>query len=288
MLAHIQRIEALRESRLLVLAASHLEIELLPQLYEQCREIGRVPRLDILLHGKGGEVHAARRIALLLRAFGAQVNFIVPYYCESAATLLALSGSEIIAGDLAIFTPIDPHLQGSADDSAPDVAMSSQDVRLFGDMSEAWFGVAADEARQQSLGLLCNSVFPPTLTAFYRTTQELQQIGEELIAYQLPASSVDTRRQIVEQLAFGYHSHGYPLTGGDLARLGLNVHRHAEVEEAAWAISRHLQAQVGGGARASLDAPRVDALIATRHRICVRERHPEGFNPQWTEAAGEA
>ena len=45
----IQRLERERSSQVLVLGASHMELELLPELYETCRTIGRVPRLDVVL-----------------------------------------------------------------------------------------------------------------------------------------------------------------------------------------------------------------------------------------------
>ena len=64
---HIAQIERRRDSRVLVLAASHLDMELLPALYRHCRALAPARRLDVVLHGRGGVVHAARRIALLLR-----------------------------------------------------------------------------------------------------------------------------------------------------------------------------------------------------------------------------
>ena len=192
---HLRALELARDSRAIVLAASHLDMELLPALYELCQGIGRVPRLDVVLHGRGGIVNAARRIALVLRQHARHLSFIVPFHCESAATLLALGADEIIAGDLALFSPIDPQLDG-----AEGGALSSLDIKRFGDMARQWFGVDASEARQQSLALLCGSIFPPSLTAFYRTTLELAQIGEELLAWQLPDATQEARRAIVEQL----------------------------------------------------------------------------------------
>ena len=49
----LRELELARGSRALVLAASHLDLELLPAIYEQCRQIGQVARLDVVLHGRG-------------------------------------------------------------------------------------------------------------------------------------------------------------------------------------------------------------------------------------------
>ncbi|MDQ1812701.1 hypothetical protein RBA41_05225 [Massilia sp. CCM 9210] len=282
---HIKEIESLRTSRVLVFAASNLDLEILPALYEQCRGIGRVPRLDVVLQCRGGIVNAARRIALLLRQFTDHLGFIVPYHCESSATILALAADEIIAGDLAMFSPIDPHLHGGTGDDSAASSFSCQDIKMFGAMSEEWFGVSSDEARLQSLGLLCNSIFPPTLTAFYRTTQEVMQIGEELLRFQMPGKTETFRLDVVKELMFGYYSHNYALTREELAKLGLTIRREPEVEERAWAISRALQALVGGGLRESAEAPWNDVLLATRDGGMLREHRSGGFLPRWSQRA---
>lgn len=277
--AQLRALEQQRDSRAIVLAASHLDMELLPALYELCQGIGPVPRLDVVLHGRGGIVNAARRIALVLRQHARHLSFIVPFHCESAATLLALGADEIIAGDLALFSPIDPQLDG-----AEGGALSSLDIMRFGDMAQQWFGVDAGEARQQSLSLLCGSIFPPSLTAFYRSTLELVQIGEELLAWQLPDAAPEARRAIVGQLVTGYHSHNYALTREELAGLGLNMARDAHAERLGWSISTQLQSSIGGALRSAPDQPWTDALLASRAGVQLRRQRPGGFAALWSTA----
>lgn len=275
---HIARIERERDSKVLVMAASHLDIELLPALYDACEEIGRAPRLDVVLHGRGGVVNAARRIALLLRRSADQLSFIVPFHCESAATLLTLCGDEIMAGELALFSPIDPQLDGAGGGS-----FSGLDIERFGDMAHDWFGIEGDSARAESLALLCNSIFPPSLTAFYRTTRELAAIGEELLAFQRPDLEAGARQAIVRHLMSAYHSHNYAIGPDELARLGLRVRRDQALERLAWPLSKLLQATVGGGVRDSDDDEFNDAVLATRAALRVRRRRPGGLAPLWRE-----
>ncbi|AWL05436.1 hypothetical protein ACFOHT_16725 [Massilia oculi] len=275
---HIARIERERDSKVLVMAASHLDIELLPALYDACEEIGRAPRLDVVLHGRGGVVNAARRIALLLRRSADQLSFIVPFHCESAATLLTLCGDEIMAGELALFSPIDPQLDGAGGGS-----FSGLDIERFGDMAQDWFGIEGDSARAESLALLCNSIFPPSLTAFYRTTRELAAIGEELLAFQRPDLEAGARQAIVRHLMSAYHSHNYAIGPDELARLGLRVRRDQALERLAWPLSKLLQATVGGGVRDSDDDEFNDAVLATRAALRVRRRRPGGLAPLWRE-----
>lgn len=281
LIAHITQLERLRDSRVLVMAASNLDIALLPALYAQCNAMGPVSRLDVVLHGRGGVVHAARRIALLLRGQARHLAFLVPYHCESAATMLTLCADEIIAGELALFSPIDPQLHG-VDGSI----FSALDIRAFGEMAEQWFGLSAAAAREQALALLCQGVSPPGLGAFYRSTQEMAQIAGELLAFQMPGPDDAPRQRIVQQLMSGYHSHGYAITRAEMASLGLRMTRDIEAEQLAWAMSLMLQDHIGGARRQSPEASWHDALLASRDGIATRRVQPGGMAPQWlTEQA---
>ncbi|WP_037459573.1 SDH family Clp fold serine proteinase [Shewanella sp. HN-41] len=278
----IKRLESQRDSKVLVLAASQLDIELLPALYNSLQQLGHVRRLDVVLYGRGGIVNAVRRIALLLREFCDTLCFIVPHHCESAATLLCLSGHEIIAGPLAIFSPIDPALQaGASNHEEVPSSLSSQDVRLFSQMMRDWFKLDDDEVKAQSASHLCNSIFPTTLTSFYRSTLELQQIGEQLLAFQLPEQEQGIRSKLVEQLQYGYHSHTYAITREELAQLGLKMKQAPLVDATAWKIAEQIRAKLGPGACESLDAGWCDAIIATANETRGRWCHPERPSPCW-------
>ena len=278
---HIARLETLRGSRVLVLAATNLDMELLPALHRQCSALGPVERLDVVLHGRGGVVHAARRIALLLREQADHLAFLVPYRCESAATLLTLCADEIVAGGLAIFSPIDPQLHG-IDGSA----FSALDINAFGDMAQQWFGIDAAAAREQSLALLCQGVAPPSLGAFYRSTLEMTQIAEQLLAFQLPGHDAALRQQLVRHLTSGYHSHQYAITPAELAALGLRMARDPEAERLAWEISLQIQEHIGGAVRDSAEHPWLDALLATRDGVETRYTRSDGLAPRWRREHG--
>jgi hypothetical protein len=278
----ISELEQIRQSKVLVLAASMLDMEFLPNLYDVLTDIGHTERLDVVLYGLGGEINADRRIALLLHEFTDNLSFIVPHHCQSACTILALSGQQIIAGDVALFSPIDPRLNsaGEANDDSPG-AIASEDIRLFCKMSEDWFGIEGEDVRSQLLSSLAGSIFPTTLTSLYRSTLELKSIAEELLGYQLGHQSSQQRTKIVEQLLFGYHSHSFALTGDNLAQIGLEVARDKAVEKLAWAISAQLRAVIGGGARQTPQDPRNDVLLATSDHVTVRRRYPGIMAPVW-------
>ena len=276
---YIETIEQRRQSRVLVLAASNLETELLPPLYDALREIGPSERLDILFYCRGGAVTAARAIALLLHQFTDRLSFIVPDRCTSSGTIAALAAHEIVAAPAALFSPVDPLLQAPlAGDEGP-TAISAQDVRLFGEMSRDWFGLAEDEARLKAFSVLCENVFPTTLTAFYRSTLEVEAVCLELLS--LHMSSEEARRRIVDRLLYGHHSHGFALMRGDLSDLGLPIRSDPATEDAAWEVARALRRSVGGGARPSAQDDWIDVLLATRAGSRQRRRSPDGVGPVW-------
>ena len=67
--------------------------------------------LDVLLHSPGGSPSAAESIVKLLRSRFDPIRFIVPHTAKSAATMLALSGNEILLGEIGELGPIDPQLR---------------------------------------------------------------------------------------------------------------------------------------------------------------------------------
>jgi hypothetical protein len=133
------------------------------------------------------------------------------------------------------------------------------------------------------LSLLCNNIFPPTLTAFYRTTIELQKIAEELINFQLPQSDQLTKTTIVNHLMCNYYSHNYAITRDEMKGLGLKINSAPEVELFAWNISQVIQYRIGAALRESDDEPWYDALIATKSSIMFRKNRIDGLMPCWIE-----
>lgn len=286
LLPQLTELERCRDSRVLVLSASQLDMSLLPKLYQQLLAIGQTKRLDVVLQCHGGEVNAARRIALLLRQFTAHLSVIVPYYCQSAATLLTLAADEIVAGPMAVFSPLDPHLAGGAADGSATSALSCLDIKQFGQMAQDWFDINADDNRAELLSILCGSIFPPTLTAFYRTTLELKQIATELLQYQLPKAAPAARAAIIEKLMFGYHSHSYAITRDELKQLGLQLLTAPDIDALVWQISVAIQQQVGSALRQSADQPWQDVLLASRDMFHSRVQNENGM-AQWTQDSAE-
>lgn len=66
--------------------------------------------LDVLLHSPGGSPTATESVVALLRSRFNPIRFIVPNVAKSAATMLALSGNEILMSPSGELGPIDPQM----------------------------------------------------------------------------------------------------------------------------------------------------------------------------------
>ena len=67
--------------------------------------------LDVLIHSPGGSPSAAESIVHILRARFSPIRFFVPHTAKSAATMLALSGDEVLFGEATELGPIDPQFR---------------------------------------------------------------------------------------------------------------------------------------------------------------------------------
>ena len=67
--------------------------------------------LDVLLHSPGGSAEATESIVHLLRARFDNIRFIVPSMAKSAATMLAMSGDQVVMDEISELGPTDPQMQ---------------------------------------------------------------------------------------------------------------------------------------------------------------------------------
>lgn len=67
--------------------------------------------VDIFIHSPGGSAEATESLVSLLRENFDNIRFIVPNMAKSAATMMVLSGDEILMDDRSELGPIDPQIQ---------------------------------------------------------------------------------------------------------------------------------------------------------------------------------
>lgn len=77
---------------------------------EVSRNIPRGSEVDILLHSPGGSAEATESIVELLRDRFSHIRFIIPNVAKSAATMLAMSGNQLLLDERSELGPTDPQM----------------------------------------------------------------------------------------------------------------------------------------------------------------------------------
>lgn len=242
LLPQLHELQVLRGNPIIVYNST-IDHDSIQMLYECLRQIGPTQHLDLVLSTTGGTLTPTRRLALLLREFTHHLTILVPYQARSAGTLLCLSANELILGPMSELGPIDALISTAGPPPPGTPAMiSAEDIRAFRQMAEEWFGVTREKDRLQVLALLAQSIFPPSLSSFYRSDQLARQTAYELLTYQLPDVEEHVRQQIITQLVGGYHSHDHVITRLEARTLGLRIHNASSQEEALlWDLSKRMK-----------------------------------------------
>src|SRR5581483_808407 len=77
---------------------------------EVTRNLPRGSELDVLLHSPGGSAEATESIVALLRSRFSHIRFIIPSVAKSAATIMAMSGDELLMDERSELGPTDPQM----------------------------------------------------------------------------------------------------------------------------------------------------------------------------------
>jgi hypothetical protein len=97
--------------------------------FDQVTRNIKTSNVDVMLHSPGGSAEATESIVELLRSRFSKVRFIIPSVAKSAATMLAMSGNQLLMDELSELGPIDPQMQMVRDNqfiTAPAQAVKDQ------------------------------------------------------------------------------------------------------------------------------------------------------------------
>src|SRR2546421_6635987 len=97
---------------------------------EVTRNLPKDSQIDVLLHSGGGSAEATESIVALLRARFSHIRFIIPTVAKSAATMLAMSGEQLVMDERSELGPTDPQMIFTTQDgrtiAAPAQAIKDQ------------------------------------------------------------------------------------------------------------------------------------------------------------------
>jgi Serine dehydrogenase proteinase len=189
-------------------------------LYGLLQRIGKMDRLTLFIKSDGGNGQASLRMVNLLRQYAKHLTVLVPFECQSAATMLALGADRILMGPLAHLSAVDTSLTHdlSPIDRDNDRVSVSQDElqRVVG----LWQKQAGHE-QSNPYEALFKYVHPLVIGAVDRISALSTKLCLEILSYHM--ADTGKAEEISNVLNSGYPSHSYPITLREAQRIGLKA-----------------------------------------------------------------
>lgn len=181
-------------------------------------------KLDVIVDSGGGDIDAAYNLAQLFRKFGTtELNFIVPRWAKSAATLLVCSGNSILMTAVAELGPLDPQI----------TAMNPLEGRLeqFSPLHiESTLALIREEFekgnKELANALMERLQFPLTLGSFKKSLDIGKQYLVNLLSSRMLASKENGKNlsiDIANRLTEGYADHGFCINVDEAKNIGLDA-----------------------------------------------------------------
>jgi hypothetical protein len=226
-----KKLEQMRGSKLLVYVTSdrqnaetNIGADILSPFSNHLDLIGDVDKISLYIYSNGGSTLAAWSLVNLIRSFCKDFELIIPFRCQSAATLISLGSDRIVMTKQATLGPIDPSTNGLMN---PQVNISGQSIRVpvsvehvngFLEMAKDDFGIS-DPADLVNVYLK----HPLSLGNVYKSKAQIKMLAEKLLKYHTlgDPSHVDT---IISFLCSESGSHDYTIYRREAKEeLGLNI-----------------------------------------------------------------
>ncbi len=191
---------------------------------EVTRNLPRGSELDVLLHSPGGSAEATESIVELLRDRFSNIRFIIPNVAKSAATMMAMSGEQLLMDERSELGPTDPQMifqQNGRVIIAPAQAIKDQ-------FKTAQEDVNADPNKLPSWVPILGWYGPSLLAECDNLlTLSRKLVSKWLASYMFsgdPEAS-EKAEHIAEYLANhnNFHSHGRRVGMTDLRSQGVNI-----------------------------------------------------------------
>jgi len=182
---------------------------------------GDCSRIDVIVDSGGGQIDPAYNLALLFRRYAKkELNFIVPRWAKSAATLLVCGGNKILMTPVAELGPIDPQI----------TQMNMLDKRLesFSPLHiQSTLSLIRDEFdkghEKLARGLLERLQFPLTLGSFTKSIEVGQDYLRRLLSTRMFEGKDKEKKadSIAKDLVRKYPDHGFCIEIDEAKTLGL-------------------------------------------------------------------
>lgn len=190
-------------------------------VYTVLRGLGSVDKLGVILFSSGGDIDEAYIIATQLQRIAKEKLVVyVPRYAKSAATLIALSGDEVVMLPVAELGPIDPVIY----DRKSERYVPLQSILEILDI------LRHKEVSRDVVNAILDRIPVLELGDYKRAVEHNVDLCAKVLARRMLRSSPEKAREAAKRLA-EFKQHEAAVTLVDAQELGLVV-REAASEEA--------------------------------------------------------
>ncbi len=191
-----KNLETLRKSRLLVYitsdrqnAETNIGADILAPFANHLDTIGDVEKISLFIYSNGGSTLARWSLVNLIRSFCKDFEVIIPFRCQSTATLISLGTDRIVMTKQATLGPIDPSTNGLMN---PQINLNGQNVRVpvsvehvngYLDMAKDDFGVKNGTELKDIYLKLTDHIHPLSLGNVYKSKAQIKMLAEKMLKY---------------------------------------------------------------------------------------------------------
>lgn len=188
--------------------------------FEFHKKLDSVKQLDIILHSNGGILDAAIHLTDILRSYSENLNFIVPRFAKSAATLVALSGNGLFMDKPSELGPLGPVWVGEEEEYYPSALPYT--IEFLRDLEKK---LPKDS---KTVEIIAKKLSVERMGVYKASLEDSVGPLTDLLSTRMfkgKANGKTLSRTIAKKLAVGYSEHGYPVTLREVLKLGIPAQR---------------------------------------------------------------
>jgi hypothetical protein len=215
-----KKIEALRSSKLLIYitsdrqnAETNIGADILAPFANHLDTLGDVEKITLFIYSNGGSTLAGWSLVNLIRSFCKDFEVIIPFKCQSTATLISLGTDRIVMTKQGTLGPIDPSTNGLMN---PEVTLNGQTIR-----------VPVSVEHVNGYLEMANLIHPLSLGNVYKSKAQIKMLAEKMLKYhKIDSANIP---KVISFLCSESGSHDYTIYRKEAKEeLGLNVEKPNE------------------------------------------------------------
>lgn len=233
----IKKLEETRGSRIITYItgdrkpfATKIGDDVIPIINRHLENIDKQGKIGLFLFTRGGAMLTPIRIVKLIRSYSKEFEVMIPFFAQSAGTLLALGADNIVMGKLGELSPVDPTTGHPFNPRNPDnqkriLEVSVEDLSSYFMLAREKAGVK-EEQMFEVFKQLADKIHPLSLGNIYRASRMTKILTERLLEIHMDKNKDEERiKKIISELTGDICIHGYPITRDEAKSLGLNIEK---------------------------------------------------------------